>query len=401
MAKKQDAQAIIVGGGPAGLTAAITLAAGGAETVLVGLRPAKPDHRTTALLAGSVTALTTLGVWNACAPHAAPLRTMRIVDDTGRLWRAPEVKFEAHEIGLDEFGWNIENRHLIAALDARAHTLPNLRIIDSQVSAVETGADEVIVHLSGESLQAPLVIGADGRRSLCRDAAGIEVTTREYPQVALAVSFAHTRPHNNTSTEFHTASGPFTVVPLPGLRSSLVWVLDPTRADEIAALDDDALSIEIERGTHSILGKVKVEPGRGLFPLTMTTAERFASNRIALVGEAAHVMPPIGAQGLNLGLRDAATIGELALNSLRANDDPGSDLVMHDYDRLRRADIGTRTLAVDMLNRTLLSDFLPAQSVRGLGLYLVDRIGPLRRAVMREGIAPSSAQPRLMRGETV
>jgi 2-octaprenyl-6-methoxyphenol hydroxylase len=401
MAEKHDVQAIIVGGGPAGLTAAITLAAGGAETVLVGLRPARPDHRTTALLAGSVTALTTLGVWDTCAPYAAPLRTMRIVDDTGRLWRAPEVKFEAHEIGLEEFGWNIENRHLIAALDAHARTLPNLRIIDTQVSAAEIGMDAIAVRLNGETLQAPLVIGADGRRSLCRDAAGIEVTTRDYPQVALAVSFAHTRPHNDTSTEFHTASGPFTVVPLPGLRSSLVWVLDPARADEIATFDDDALSLEIERCAHSILGKVKVEPGRGLFPLTMTTAERFAANRIALVGEAAHVMPPIGAQGLNLGLRDAATIGELALNAIRAGDDPGSDLVTNGYDRLRRVDINSRMLAIDMLNRTLLSDFLPAQSLRGLGLYLVDRIGPLRRAVMREGISPSSSQPRLMRGETV
>src|SRR5581483_816280 len=147
---------------------------------------------------------TTLGVWDACAPHAAPLRTMRIVDDTGRLWRAPEVKFEAHEIGLDEFGWNIENRHLIAALDAHARTLPNLRIIDSQVSAVETGADAIAVRLNGETLQAPLAVGADGRRSLCRETAGIEVTTRDYPQVALAVSFTHTRPHNDTSTEFHT-----------------------------------------------------------------------------------------------------------------------------------------------------------------------------------------------------
>jgi len=153
-------------------------------------------------------------------------------------------------------------------------------------------------------LRAPLIVAADGQRSLCRSAAGIKTDTRDYPQVALTVSFAHSRPHRDTSTEFHTTSGPFTVVPLLGNRSSLVWVLDPIDAETIAALDDAALSQEIERRSHSILGKVTLEPGRGLFPLHVATARPFAAKRIALIGEAAHVIPPIGAQGLNLGLRD-------------------------------------------------------------------------------------------------
>lgn len=397
-----NSDAIVVGNGPAGLTAAIVLAAGGLSTVLVGKRPARPDTRTTALFTGSINALSTLGVWAQCEPQAAPMRTMRIVDDTGRLWRAPEVKFEAHEIDLDVFGYNIENRHLVAALDLRAKDIGRLRIVEDDVVAVEPGDDAVTVSLKGgETLQAPLVIGADGRRSLCREAAGIGLDTRDYRQAALTVSFKHTRPHHDISTEFHTPSGPFTLVPLSGNRSSLVWVLDPARADDYAALDDATLSEEIERAAHSILGKVTVEPGRGVFPLSVATAQRFGDNRIALIGEAAHVIPPIGAQGLNLGLRDAATIGELALTASRESRDIGGDDVLAAYETMRRADVGTRTLAIDLLNRSLLSDFLPVQGLRGLGLYILDQIGPLRRAVMREGIQPAAQQPRLMRGEAI
>jgi 2-octaprenyl-6-methoxyphenol hydroxylase len=395
-------ETIVVGGGPAGLTAAIALAAGGLATALIAKRPARPDNRTTALLGGSITALETLGVWERCAAQSAPLKTMRIVDDTGRLWRAPEVKFESGEIDLHAFGYNIANRDLVAALEQRAATLPNLRLIDEEVSAVEPSEHAVTVTLKGgPQFTAALVVGADGRRSLCRAAAGIGSDERTYKQVALTVIVRHSRPHRDTSTEFHTPSGPFTLVPLPGLRSSLVWVLDPYKADEIAALDDATLGLEIERASHSILGKIELEPGRGLFPLSAVTAHQFVANRIALVGEAAHVIPPIGAQGLNLGLRDAATIGELAAEAKRAGEDIGGNNMLAAYDKMRRSDVTTRGVAIDLFNRTLLTDFFPVQGLRGLGLYMIDKIGPLRRAVMREGIAPTQAQPRLMRGEPV
>ena len=401
MAEQLTVEVAVVGGGPAGLTAAIALASAGIETALIA-RPLATDHRTTALLAGSVTALKTLGVWAGCAAQAAPLRVMRIVDATSRLIRAPEIRFAASEIGLEAFGHNIENRHLMAGLDARARELPSLLRIENEVRTVETGETGVTVSLKHSgAVSARLTIGADGRHSLCRTAAGIETDGHSYPQTALTFNLRHTRPHQNISTEFHIESGPFTLVPLPGDRSSLVCVVEPDEAGLIAALDGPVLDEEIERRSHSILGKITVEPGRGVFPLAIETARTFGRSRIALVGEAAHLMPPIGAQGLNLGLRDAATIGELVVAARRDSGDVGAADLLARYEKLRRADVKSRAMTVDLLNRTLLSDFLPVQSARGLGLYLVDRIGPLRRAVMREGVAPSTLQPRLMRGEAL
>ena len=394
-------EAVVVGGGPAGLTAALALASAGVETALVARKPAA-DHRTTALLASSVTALETLGIWERCEADAAALRVMRIVDDTGRLIRAPEVSFAAEEIGLDAFGHNIENRHLLAALDCAADELSSLRRIQDEAVSIDIRHRGVTVALkSGGTISAQLAIGADGRRSLCRAAAGIETDGHRYPQTAMTFNLRHKRPHRDTSTEFHTESGPFTLVPLPGERSSLVWVLDPMDAERIAALDTDALSEEIERRAHSILGKVSVDEGRGVFPLAIDTARCFGQNRVALIGEAAHLIPPIGAQGLNLGLRDAAVIGELVVGARRNGGDIGASDVLARYEAQRRADVQSRTFAVDLLNRTLLSEFVPLHGARGLGLYLIDRIGPLRRAVMREGVTPFASQPRLMRGETL
>src|SRR5580658_44485 len=380
-----SAEVAVIGGGPAGLVAAIALATAGVDTFLIA-PPAEPDHRTTALLAGSVTALETLGVWPACVPHAAPLRKIRLVDATQRLIRAPEVLFSATEIDLDAFGHNIENRHLIAALEARATVLKLPRIAGAALSIASDDAGVTIKHSDGEA-RAKLVIGADGRRSLCRVAAGIETTQHAYPQTALTLNLAHARPHDDTSTEFHTESGPFTLVPLPGRRSSLVWVLDPAHAAELVAMSDAELSAEIERRAHSLFGKMRVEGGRGMFPLAVETAHPVARARIALVGEAAHVVPPIGAQGLNLGLRDAATLAELIADAARRNVDVGSPEVLARYETQRRADVTSRRIAVDLLNRSLLTDFLPVQGMRGLSLYLVDRIGPLRRALMQIGRA--------------
>jgi 2-octaprenyl-6-methoxyphenol hydroxylase len=392
--------AVVVGGGPAGLTAAIALAGAGVPTALIAGRPRPTDNRTTALLIGSVTALETLGIWHRCQAQAAPLRVMRIVDDTGRLLRAPEVRFEADEIGLQAFGYNVENRYLIAAMLAVACEIATLEVIAEDATEVAIGADEVSVKLdSGDTIAARLAVGADGRRSACRAAAGIATESSSYPQAALTLTLRHSRPHGDISTEFHRPTGPFTLVPLPGQRSSLVCVTSPEDAARLKALPDSELAAAVEQRAHSILGKIEIEPDRGMFPLAVERARTLGAHRVALVGEAGHVIPPIGAQGLNLGLRDAATIGELVATAHRRGHDPGADELTSRYAQMRRADVTSRTLAVDLLNRSLLSEFLPLQGARGLGLTLLQHIGPLRRAAMREGVAPAAAQPRLMRGE--
>jgi 2-octaprenyl-6-methoxyphenol hydroxylase len=360
------------------------------------------DPRTTALLHGSVNALAALDVWGHCRAHAAPLRAIRIVDDTRRLLRAPEIRFEASEIGLEEFGHNVENRFLLAALEQRARAVPSLTWIADEVAALEiTDRSAMLTLSSGPRLASRLVIAADGHRSLCRSMAGIRTRARTYPQTALTFNLAHGRPHDDTSTEFHTQTGPFTLVPLPSRRSSLVFVVEPDEASTIRELSPDMLAREIERRSHSLLGKVEVEPARGMFPLEAKTATRFGAQRILLVGEAAHTLPPIGAQGLNLGLRDAAAAGELVVSAHRKGCDIGTSDVTDGYDHMRRADIASRRLVIDLLNRSLLSEFMPVHAARALALLSLDRIGPLRRTAMRGGIKPFSGEPRLMRGEAL
>ncbi|TCU75358.1 2-octaprenyl-3-methyl-6-methoxy-1,4-benzoquinol hydroxylase [Bradyrhizobium sp. R2.2-H] len=382
--------AAVIGGGPAGLAAAIALAQAGARTALVARRVPYADNRTTALLGASVDLLEGLDVWPRCRDKAAALEVMRLVDDTGRLFRAPEVRFSCHEIGLDAFGYNIDNRSLMLALEQRAAELANLVRLDDEAESVVIEADDVALRTaSGQFLSARLVVGADGRHSLCREAAGIEVTRRELNQTALTFNVGHARPHRNVSTEFHTPHGPCVFVPLPGDRSSVVWVSAPAEAERLRGLSDEELSAAIEKQSHSILGRMTVEPGRNLFPLAIERPKSFGRDRIALVGEAAHVVPPIGAQGLNLGLRDAADIARLANHAIASGQDPGADEILRRYDRARRPDILSRTFAIDIANRSLLNDFLPLQPVRAVGMHLLGAIGPLRRFAMREGLTPT------------
>jgi 2-octaprenyl-6-methoxyphenol hydroxylase len=387
---KSKAEIAVVGGGPSGLIAALALGVAGVEAILFAPPMASPDRRTTALLDGSVQALKRLAVWDSLSSHTAPLEKLRLVDGTNRLVRAPEVLFSCGELGLDAFGHNIENESLRSVLRAAVGRMPTISVVEQAVAKVSVADDAVLLAHDGGEVAVSLVIAADGRRSLCREAAGIGTSRREFPQVALTMNLRHSRPHENTSTEFHTETGPFTLVPLPGQRSSLVCVVDPQQAEELSALDDATLGRDIERRAHSILGRMEIDGARGRFPLAIETADRLAARRIALVGEAGHLLPPIGAQGLNLGIRDAVTIAELAVVALRDGKDAGVDEVLSAYEKTRKADVGSRALAVDLFNRSLLSGFLPAHVARAVGLEAASRIGPLRRAVMRQGLGPQS-----------
>jgi 2-octaprenyl-6-methoxyphenol hydroxylase len=220
------------------------------------------------------------------------------------------------------------------------------------------------------------------------------VRTHLYPQSALTVFLAHTRPHEDYSTEFHTRQGPFTLVPLPAtpsarLRSSLVWVMSHAEAARRAALDDEALAGEIEAQARSLLGAMRIEGARGVFPMVRQIVTRLVATRLALVGDAAHAFPPIGAQGLNLGLRDVKGLIEAAREAAAEGDDIGGAAALERFSRSRGLDIATRTGAVDGLNRSLLAHFGPLDAARGLGLAALGAIGPLRRLVMREGVAPT------------
>jgi 2-octaprenyl-6-methoxyphenol hydroxylase len=394
MEHKPDSDVAVVGAGLAGLIAAIAAAQAGASTTLFAPPFAGADWRTTALLGGSVRALAGLGLWGVLKPRAAPLAHLRLVDATRNLLRAPEVTFHASELGLDTFGFNIENEILREALQAAAARAPNLTIARQPVDAVLADTTGVTLRTGGGEHRAPVVLAADGRNSICREAAGIAVTRTAFSQIALTMNLKHRRPHGDASTEFHTERGPFTLVPLPGERSSLVWVTDPASAEHVTALADGELAREIERRAHSILGSMEIEGARGKFPIESVIARRFAQRRIVLIGDAGHVLPPIGAQGLNLGIRDAMTVAELVRQAKHEHADPGGDALLAAYDRVRQADVRSRSFAVEMMNRSLLSGFLPVHALRGLGLQFAASFGPLRRMLMQQGLGPEPVSPR-------
>lgn len=383
-----SAEIIVAGTGPAGLMAALALAATGRAVALVGPEINLSDRRTTALMKPSLDFLERAGIADAIQAEGAALKVMRIVDGTARLVRSPTVTFRAAEIGEALFGVNIPNSRMLAILSEAVERTPAITRFVTTVRDWSLGEDAAIAALDdGGRIEARLVVAADGRNSPARQAAGIAATARTTGQSALVLNFAHQRDHGGVSTEFHTEAGPFTQVPLPGLRSSLVWVARPATLDAMTALDDTRLSRVIEDRMQSMLGRVEVEPGRQVYPLSMATPRRFAARRVVLAGEAAHVFPPIGAQGLNLGIRD---IEGLLAALAGSPDDPGSAAVLSAYERRRRPDITARTVAVDLLNRSLLSDMLPAQLVRATGLALLDAAPPLRSLFMREGLKTGS-----------
>lgn len=341
-----------------------------------------------------------LGVTSRCGPAAAPLTAIRIIDDRGGLLRAPEVLFRASDVGLAAFGANIANADLTTALEEGVLAEDRVqRIVTPAVTKLEADSEGVTLDLAdGRQVRAALVVAADGRNSMARKAADIGTRTWAYPQVAVISTFSHRRPHDGVSTELHRTSGPLTTVPLPGNASSLVWVETPETAARLMALSDRDFLGELEDRLQGLLGALDAPGPRASFPLSGLRADRLGARRTVLVGEAAHVIPPIGAQGLNLGLRDAATIADCIGEAHHAGRDIGGPETLAAYEAARSTDVLMRTAGVDLLNRSLLIDFLPIQALRGVGLHLIANSARIRRAAIETGLGPNAASlPSLMR----
>jgi 2-octaprenyl-6-methoxyphenol hydroxylase len=399
---------LIAGAGPIGLALALALRQHRIPYCLCGTlpqdRPNSPDLRTAALFSGSIRLLDRLGVWPALRERAAPLAGIRIVDDTGGLLRAPEQLFAARDLGLDHIGYNIANPDLVRALlnalqpgmrgqaddeDAASHD------IGATITDIRIDDDAVTVTLSdGRQRRARLLIAADGRRSGAREAAGIAVRTWSHDQAAITAHLTHSLPHDNISTEIHTRDGPCTVVPFGDGRSSLVWMMAPAAAEALAASDDETFRAALEDRLQGVIGTVTSLTPRRIFALSSLIAQRFAANRTALVGEAGHAFPPIGAQGLNLGLRDAAALLDHIVDARDRGADPGSERILAGYSDARQADVTARTYGVDAMNASLTST--ATGLLRGALLHATSLSPALRRTLLTQGMGPIGAWPRLM-----
>lgn len=388
-----DYKVIVAGAGPAGLAAAALLAQEGVATALVAPVSAD-DPRTVALMQPSIQLLRYLDIWpGSLEGKTAPLRKLRIIDDTGSLLAAPNLEFESQELNLEAFGWNIPLSLLLPALRKRAEDL-GVTFIETTAIGARSSGDAIHITLSNTAeISASFCLAADGANSAMRKAVRVATDTWSYDQTAIATSFAHSMGHDNVSTEYHKSAGPFTTVPLPENRSSLVWMEHPARAEALMTLNDRELAAEIQIETHGELGLISPLGPRKSFPMKGLTARQFAKDRVMLIGEAAHVVPPIGAQGLNMSLRDAALAADLIL----ANKDAGSDSLLAEYNAMRRAEVLPRQQLIDLMNKSLLLGFLPLEGVRALSLSALHYWGPLKRFVMERGLQSKDNLPFAMR----
>ena len=389
------ADVIVSGAGAAGLAASIALARAGFSVICAGLIEPQGNGRTVALFEGSLRFLRQIGLLDRLGEGSQPVRAIRMVDDTGPFLPVPPIVLDAPDIGLDALGLNIETGRLVQTLADEASNLPNITLTRSLLSEVAFSGPAVAARdREGRVYQAKLLVAADGRHSLGRTTAKIPVRTWRYAQVAITALLAHEKPHDGISTEFHTRGGPCTLVPMQGTadhphRSSLVWLMPPDEAERRRALDAEAFASELQRQTRDIVGRITLEEPRGFFPMGGLRVNRLIGHRIVLIGEAAHAFPPLAAQGLNLTLRDIAQL-LATLGVARTKDqDFGTVPALLSYERGRRRDIALRTSGVDVLNRSIMTDFAPIDAIRGAGAIALRLIGPLRRALMREGILPA------------
>ncbi|WP_425043583.1 UbiH/UbiF family hydroxylase [Primorskyibacter sp. S87] len=388
---------LISGGGIAGLTAAAAFGAAGFDVICVD--PAPPiterdvdgsDLRTTAFLQPAQALLEQCGLWARLADHAAPLQIMRIVDAGGEIPEPRVVRdFSASDISEKPFGWNLPNWLLRREMVARLADLSNVDFRPGTgTTSLFTRETEARVGLSdGSRIRCKLVVAADGRNSPMRQAAGITVRTTRYGQKALAFAVTHPIAHEYVSTEIHRSGGPFTLVPLPDWQgqpsSAIVWMERGPKALEFLNLEPHAFEAAMTERSCGLFGPLKLASRRTIWPIISQSAERLSGERIALMAEAAHVVPPIGAQGLNMSLGDLRALLDLAAAH---RDDPGTAPILDQYHRARHSEIELRVKGIDLLNRASMMEARPLRDARAMGLNALYSLAPVRKTLMQMGL---------------
>jgi 2-octaprenyl-6-methoxyphenol hydroxylase len=410
-----EADVIIAGAGIAGATLGLALAKAGLEPILVDPQPFEAqlaptfDGRASAIAFSSFRQWRALGLAEALAPHAQRIEQILVTDG-----RAPGagsgaplpafLRFDAAEIADrsegEPLGYMLENRVIRAAL-AEAVARAGLTVLaPARVARVVYGAAFAEVTLAdGRELRAPVVAGAEGRGSVAREAAGIEVVGWSYGQSGVVATVGLERGHEGVAHEYFLPSGPFAILPLTGRRASLVWTESVRRGEALRSARDEVFHAHLMRRFGGFLGRVEVQGPRFVYPLSLQLAARLTAPRLALVGDAAHAIHPLAGQGLNLGLKDAAALAEVLAEASRLGEDIGSEAALERFARWRRLDNVAVSLACDAFNRLFSNDNPLLRLGRGAGLALVNRLGPARRFFMQEAGGALGDLPRLLRGE--
>jgi len=397
---------LIGGGGFAGLSLAIALrqALGPSFTVTVAdpALAAGRDERASAIAAAARRLFETIGVWDAAAGQSQPILDMVITDSRlGDAARPVFLTFDGEITPGEPFAHMIENRDLVTALVAKARD-EGVILRPTAVTACDTRRDRAAAHLAdGATVAARLVVAADGARSRLRALAGIEIFGWSYDQAAIVTTLAHERDHHGRAEEHFLPAGPFAILPLTGRRCSIVWTEDSAEAERIIALPDAQFHDELERRFGLRLGEIEVVGPRRVLPLGLSVARAFVADRLALIGDAAHVIHPIAGQGLNMGLKDVAALAEVIVDAVRLGLDPGALAVLERYQRWRRFDTMAMGIATDGLNRLFSNQSDVLRLVRDVGLGLVDRLPALKQLFIREAAGLIGEVPKLLRGEAL
>ena len=417
MAESIKADVLIAGAGMAGVSLALALKSGGLEPILVDPQPfeaqAAPefDGRASAIAFSCFRQWRALGAAEAIEPHAQRIEQILVTD--GRApGAAPGLKtgaflrFDSSEIADrsdgEPLGYMVENRRIRAGL-AQAVIAAGIQVLaPARVQSVDASGPVARVALQdGRVIEAPLVVGSDGRTSRVRDQAGIGVVGWPYAEVGVVATVNLERPHLGVAHEHFLPSGPFAILPLTGDRASLVWTEKAARGQALKAARPEVFHAHLARRFGDFMGKVEVSGPRFAYPLALELAERMTAPRIALLGDSAHGIHPIAGQGLNLGLKDCAALAEVLVEAARLGEDIGSEAVLERYARWRRADNVALAVATDAFNRLFSTDLAPVRIARDIGMSLVNRIGPARRWFMQEAGGAVGDLPRLLRGEAL